>query len=873
VTQLIDDESPLSLAEQAHALVESDALRAAHLAEQAFEVATARDIPEGRVAALHALGFARHELGDPRAIATLKTAVRIAERHGLHRRAAMARRPLAIYLAFAGSTRAAVRQIEAACAVLDGIELARSEVARIAVLHHAGRSPDPATSERALGVLRREGDLFWEARLLNNRGVMLAERGDADAAERDLVRAHDLYTRVGATSGAIGAQCERVRVALARGDLPGCLQLLDSVDAAALSLRLRSELELLRAKALVALRQTAEAQTALELAHAIWSHAGYEDPEGRLEAIQLTLFAGDATGALSLARRAQRSFAARGRRSYAAQAAGLALAATIESGGPARAGLRSGRRAASMLEAEHWSEAAQRVRLLTARAAAELGSPGVARAELAACGWLRRYGSVMDRVDGWHVEALVHLAEGDPIGAQRSALAGLQQLDDYRATFAAADVRAAASEIGVSLARLGLRVALQGDSLESLLRWAERVRANAMRLAPVTAPDDPELRALLTELRHVTGEIRLAERTGRLERSLLERRLKVEGTIRRVSRHATVDADLPSRWPGKATLGRALGSAALVELIELDGILTAVTLVDRRLTRHELGPAAAINEQRDWLSFALTMLSHSGRDGPREAAARAAVESSAEMLGQLLIDPVAERIEDRPLVLVPTASLHAVAWPLLPRLRGRPVVIAPSALIWLARQPAARGPRDRTVLVAGPDLRHARREVAALHQLYPDATVLSGREASVSAVLEALDGAKVAHLACHGRIRADSPLFSALELADGSLNAYELRELRLAPELVVLAACDLAVADARPGEELLGFAAALIEMGAGTILASVVPVPDAATRRLMTALHGRLAAGDSPAVALAKAQAALRPNEYPLAGFVCIGAG
>jgi CHAT domain-containing protein len=139
--------------------------------------------------------------------------------------------------------------------------------------------------------------------------------------------------------------------------------------------------------------------------------------------------------------------------------------------------------------------------------------------------------------------------------------------------------------------------------------------------------------------------------------------------------------------------------------------------------------------------------------------------------------------------------------------------------------------------------------------------------------MDALDGTSVAHVACHGHFRADSPLFSALELGDGQLNVYELQRLRRPPQLLVLSACDLATSDTRPGDELLGFAAALIGMGTRTIIASVVPVPDAATKRLMIALHRHLRAGYSPAVALANAQATLTRRHSALAGFVCLGAG
>jgi CHAT domain-containing protein len=89
----------------------------------------------------------------------------------------------------------------------------------------------------------------------------------------------------------------------------------------------------------------------------------------------------------------------------------------------------------------------------------------------------------------------------------------------------------------------------------------------------------------------------------------------------------------------------------------------------------------------------------------------------------------------------------------------------------------------------------------------------------------------------------------------------------------VLSACDVALSERHPGDELLGLSAALLAAGTRTIIASVVPVPDAAARRLMLAFHRLLAAGASPASALAEAQAGLRGDQRALAGFLCLGAG
>ena len=861
----------LGLAQAAFELVEADASAAALLAEQAHRLARGQRHPEAEVAALHALSFAQHELGDRRAIRTIRRAVRCGERHGLTRRTALARRRLALDLAGRGAIPAALRELELARTALDPHEQARSEVFRIGILWYAGTSVEPLTgTDEALAILRKHGDAFWEAQLLRNRGAFLLERGDTVAAERDLTRARDLFAELGATAAAHAAETELARSPLIRGDLPECLARLDAIDTRDVSPRIAAELSLLRAQAAAAARLRSEALQALSDAEVTKQRSGRDDHGGRLEAIRLTLLAGDAIGARTLALQTQRSFAAQGRHVYAARAVVLALAAAIAAGDVRRSALESGRRAARILDDAGWQAEARRAQLMVARTAIELGSPAVARRELAGCSVLLRRGPLADRIEAWHVEALLRLDRGDRAGARRAIRTGLALLEGYRETLGASDLRATASEIGVELAQLGLRLALAGTDADAMLAWADRLRGSALRLPPVTPPDMPELRERAGELRRVSAEIWRAERQRRGTRALLARQAALEASVRRLSRHAAGGAAPGSAPPSRRELAGALEDAALVELIELDGALTAMTLADGRLTPHTLGAVEPVKEELEWLRFALVRLARRGHGAAQRAAMREGARTSADRLGERLIAPLARSLGDRPLVIVPTGSLHALPWATLPQLHGRPVVVAPSAASWLALQSPLPARRGKVLLVAGPRLRHAPAELAALGDLYSRPLRLAGREATVSAVMRALDGATVAHLACHGHFRSDSPLFSSLELADGPLNAYELQRLRRPPSLIVLSACDLGTSDMRPGDELLGFAAALIGMGTRTIIASVVPVPDAGTKRLMTSVHSHLARGDKPAVALARAQAS---RGYGHAGFVCLGTG
>src|ERR1700733_2759341 len=199
----------LELARTAFDLVEADATAAATLAERAVRLARRRRHPEAEVAALHALSFAQYELGDRRAIRTIRSAIRSGERYGLTRRTALARRRLALDLAGRGAIAAAIRELELASAGLDQHEQARSEVFRIGVLWYAGTTAEALRgTNAALATLRAHGDAFWEAQLLRNRGGLLAEHGEVVAAERDLTRAHELFVSLGATAAAGAAETE-----------------------------------------------------------------------------------------------------------------------------------------------------------------------------------------------------------------------------------------------------------------------------------------------------------------------------------------------------------------------------------------------------------------------------------------------------------------------------------------------------------------------------------------------------------------------------------------------------------------------------------------------------------------------------------------
>jgi CHAT domain-containing protein len=140
-----------------------------------------------------------------------------------------------------------------------------------------------------------------------------------------------------------------------------------------------------------------------------------------------------------------------------------------------------------------------------------------------------------------------------------------------------------------------------------------------------------------------------------------------------------------------------------------------------------------------------------------------------------------------------------------------------------------------------------------------------------------MNGARIAHVAAHGNLRSDNPLFSALLLSDGPFTVYDLERLAEAPHHVILAACNTALSHVTAGEEVMGLAAALLTARTATLVAPVIPIPDAETAPLMTTYHRLLISGHTPAGALAQAQqhhSIDGKRAYAsAAGFICLGAG
>ena len=172
--------------------------------------------------------------------------------------------------------------------------------------------------------------------------------------------------------------------------------------------------------------------------------------------------------------------------------------------------------------------------------------------------------------------------------------------------------------------------------------------------------------------------------------------------------------------------------------------------------------------------------------------------------------------------------------------------------------------------------------------------------ASADRVVEALDfdasvqtmagprvaDARIIHVASHGILNSARPELSGLVLSlvdrrgrptEGVLHLYDILNLKLSADLVVLSACQTGLGREMKGEGLVGLSRAFMYAGAPRVVASLWQVDDFATAELMKRFYrGVLVDRLRPAAALAAAQREMRRHArsgspYYWAGFMVIG--
>ncbi|MDT4916930.1 MAG: hypothetical protein QOH89_1630 [Pseudonocardiales bacterium] len=826
----------------------------------------------------HALGVHYYNRGQPtRALTTLRRAARLLAADldvGDRDRDALAAR-IWISIALNESELRSVEAGFAALATAQGFVELTGDPALWVLLHcqrglielRAGRLPRSRAALDAAVALLEHAEPRDRANILLNRGTIGLSEGRLVDARLDFERGAQI-------AEAAGLDLERFKILhnlayteFLRGELSRALRLMG--DAARIDLGQEWGVALLdRARILTEAGLSRDADDALARAAAIFrGHRVAQDlAETELERARCALALGDVAAARRFAGSARRRFLRRGAESWRRAAELVLLQADLADGRPGGRLILPAERLAAEFDDEGLRLHARVARLIAADAALAAGRVDAAARSLDSLGPARPDDPVTGRLHDHYVRARVDAARGDRSGAAARVGRALNELARYQASFGSIDLRTASAVHGRGLAELDVTLALATGRPAAVFASAERARAVSSRVPPVRPPDDPVAADLLADLRQTVESLRSVEQDKVASAPLLRRRRELERII--VARSWTVSGSGAVTGPAPVQEVRAAlreGGRSMVMYLQAAGRLAAVVL-DGRPRIVDLGAAAPVLEQVRRTRADLDVLAQPTLPAGLRDVVRSSLRNSLRTLEAGLLDPLDL---SGPLVVITTGALGQLPWASLPSLRARSVVVAPSATKWLrSAERTDPAPRARVVALCGPDLGRGEHEVVAVGASWPTARI--ERAATAAALVDAMAGATVLHVAAHGIHQPQNPLFSSVRMTDGPVFAHELDQRGSAPQHVVLSACEVGLATIRPGDEALGLASVLLNLGTRSVIAGVARVGDEVAEQTMAAYHAKLAAGADSSVALAEALTEVDADVVP--PFVNFGA-
>ncbi|WP_405561414.1 CHAT domain-containing tetratricopeptide repeat protein [Streptomyces canus] len=804
------------------------------------------------------IGIWQRDWGDMRiALDHLRRARDLAARAESADREADVLAALGVALVHAGRTRQGLAALERGVEVGSGHTRARVLFRRAyaswVLGHHRAALEDV---RRAVPVLRQADDVIWTARALTLRATVHLALGAVERADADFTAAEALWDTTGQEHDKADAVESRGLAAYRSGNIPAALRLLDEAQERYAKLGTPMfMLNIRRCEVLMAAGLAPEALAEADAAIGVLDGIGGQSTrkaELLLAAARAARLAGDAHTAIARADMAVRLFAGQRRTWWETHARLVLIEARVAAG---RGSGRLVADAAAVADrlASFGAPAAPEASLLAGRIALGLGWREDAQRHLEVAARSRLSGPPLARMTGWAAQALWARAVGSDRRVLEACRRGLDVLDDHRTTLGASELRARATAQGAELAGLAARASLASGGPRRLLVWSERWRATVLSAPPTRPPADPELLSGLTAFREIAARAEAARMEGRPVPTLEREQRRLEREIRSRTLHMRGDAPGDGyRFDPRRLLERLSDDVRLVELAVLDGRVQVLLCAQGRVRRFEGGLLADAEREAEHVQAGLRRLAHPGAE-----ARLPVVEAAGRRLEELLLGPAAAQLGSGPVVVVPPGRLHRVPWALLPSLRERVFSVSPSASSWLRARETVPPPGGRQVLVRGPGLATGGAEVPELAGRHGSATVLEYDDARVPRVLAELDGAALAHIAAHGTFRADSPLFSALRMADGPLIVHDFERLDRSPYRIILSCCDTARFASVGADELLGLVTALLPLGTAGVVACSAPVNDEAVVPLMLTLHKGLGAGASMAEALRDARASL----------------
>lgn len=175
------------------------------------------------------------------------------------------------------------------------------------------------------------------------------------------------------------------------------------------------------------------------------------------------------------------------------------------------------------------------------------------------------------------------------------------------------------------------------------------------------------------------------------------------------------------------------------------------------------------------------------------------------------------------------------------------------------------------------DLLHNKEEVVNIQKI-AGGKVYTDTAATTRAFKQEIGQYKIAHIASHATF-SDSLPNSSIHFSDGILKPYEIYNLPLNLDLVVLSACETGSGQLHKGEGMVSWAQAFLYSGCPSVVASLWKVNDNTTAQLMVNFYKQLFEGQSKNTALNFAQrqhledniSSFDSHPYYWAAFIQIG--
>lgn len=182
------------------------------------------------------------------------------------------------------------------------------------------------------------------------------------------------------------------------------------------------------------------------------------------------------------------------------------------------------------------------------------------------------------------------------------------------------------------------------------------------------------------------------------------------------------------------------------------------------------------------------------------------------------------------------------------------------------------------------DLKWNTRELDEIGQ-YVSGNYFKGKEATEGLFKKVAGDHSVLHLAMHAFVDDEKPMQSRLVFSqdadsteDGMLYAYELFNMTLPADMVVLSACKTGLGKIEEGEGMMSLGRAFFYAGSPSIVASSWAVDDQSTSKLMALFYKHISEGKTKDKALQQAKLdflrtgnGIKTHPYYWAGFAVIG--